>query len=67
MPVVVTSDRTKHLMVEYENQSNLLWRGLSGYQLDSLSPKSSLSIDMSLLPTSPGLQVSYIFTPAGMK
>uniref|UniRef100_H2ZJW1 Trafficking protein particle complex subunit 13 n=1 Tax=Ciona savignyi TaxID=51511 RepID=H2ZJW1_CIOSA len=50
------SDRSKQLMVKYENQSNLLWQGSSGFALDKLNPKESCFITMHLLPTSVGIQ-----------
>ncbi|CAK8675890.1 unnamed protein product [Clavelina lepadiformis] len=50
------SERAKQLMVHYENQTDILWQGVSGYKLDPLRSKDSLQLNMSLIPISPGLQ-----------
>lgn len=49
------SERSKNLKVSFENHNNLLWEGLSGYQLDKLSAKSSTDVTFNLLPISTGL------------
>lgn len=49
------SERSKNLKVSFENHNNLLWEGLSGYQLDKLNAKSSIDVTFNLLPISTGL------------
>lgn len=49
------SERPKNLSVSFENQTNILWKGISGFNLEKLEPKCSTAVDFNLLPITPGL------------
>nr|XP_039260006.1 trafficking protein particle complex subunit 13-like [Styela clava] len=49
------SERPKNLSVSFKNQTNILWKGISGFNLRKLEPKCSTSVDFDLLPITPGL------------
>ena len=45
------------LVLQNSPGSGLLWCGVSGRQLGKLAPNASISIELTLLATKPGLQV----------
>lgn len=57
--LLIVSERTMDLRLVLQNAgTGLSWMGISGKQLGKLGPGDSLQLELSMLSTIPGLQVS---------